>query len=246
MNGCSRFRAPAAQQRATALADRPGRRRCRSANPRDLLPGMSPRPFASDANGDGGCSLLERLADRRALAIASDHRDGRPGPHMHPKVQTPAAASLAFRAKGRSWWSRRPPSYAEHPPSKRVWQRTQNPRRPHTFAKRSPRGLLVIDSSTPEAAAELRLIRVGAAASGDLLQAPRSQRLQLVQRWKTGCGDSFWLVAASPRKHSPSARSASAPPRCPATCSLPSAARRCLRWDQASTIPAELIAARGP
>ena len=127
--------------------------------------------IAADAQmADWGVRLLERLTGHTALVIASNHRPmaGRPL-HCPEGLRTAAAAADAFRSQ----WAQ---LVADGRPFL-CWTTAQKARicnAPQTLAKlhkqrRPDARVLVIDSSTPEAAAELAADPDGVAARFDAI-----------------------------------------------------------------------------
>jgi len=227
----------------TALADRPGRRAAVLRTLADLLPRMR-QTIASDAQmADWGVQLLERLAGRRALAIASEHRPmaGR-ALHCPEGFKTPAAASLAFRAK----WAELVEAGAPFLCGTSAQQAGMS-NAPQTLAalhlqRRPEARLLVIDSSTPEAAAELAADPDGVAGRFEAIYCSPSISSGIsFQRWKPAAV----IVLAGGRlapEHSAQVLARVRSPEVPGYLFAP---ERCpgaaLRVGSGSTNPAELI-----
>jgi hypothetical protein len=204
----------------------------------------SSQTIAADAQLSAwAVALLERLTGRRALVITSEHRPmtGRPL-HCPEGFKSPKAAAEAFRAK----WAE---LVAEGRPFL-CWtsaQRAGSKNAPQTLAElhrqRVPGArLLVIDSTTPEAAAELAADPDGVAERFDAIYASPSISSGIsFQRWRPAAV----LALAGGRIAPEHAAQAVARVRCPEVPGWLFAPERApgaaLRVGSGATDPAELI-----
>ena len=204
----------------------------------------SSQTIAADAQLSAwAVALLERLTGRRALVIASEHRPmaGRPL-HCPEGFTSPKAAAEAFRAK----WAE---LVADGRPFL-CWtsaQKAGSKNAPQTLAElhrqRVPGArLLVIDSTTPEAAAELADDPDGVAERFDAIYAsPTISSGISFQRWRPAA-----VIALAGGRIAPEhAAQALARVRCPEVPGWLFAPERCpgaaLRVGSGATDPAELI-----
>jgi hypothetical protein len=204
----------------------------------------SSQTIAADAQLSAwAVALLERLTGRRALVIASEHRPmaGRPL-HCPEGFTSPKAAAEGFRAK----WAE---LVADGAPFL-CWtsaQRAGSKNAPQTLAElhrqRVPGArLLVIDSSTPEAAAELAADPDGVAERFDAIYASPSISSGIsFQRWRPAA-----VIALAGGRIAPEhAAQALARVRCPEVPGWLFAPERApgaaLRVGSGATDPAELI-----
>jgi hypothetical protein len=209
----------------------------------DQLPRMR-QSVAMDAQmPEWAVRLLERLSGRRAWLIRSEHRpmEGRPL-HCPAGFKTPKAAADAFRAQ----WAQ---LVADGQPFL-CWtsaQRAGSRNAPQTLAalhrQRVPGArLLVIDSSTPEAAAELAADPDGVAERYDAIYCSPSISSGIsFQRWRPAA-----VIAMAGGRIAPEhAAQALARVRCPEVPAWLFAPERApgnaLRVGSGSTDPAELI-----
>lgn len=218
------------------------------------LVARSSQLIAADAQMAGwAVALLERLTGRRALVIASEHRPmaGRPL-HCPEGFKTPAAAAQAFRAQ----WAQ---LVADGAPFL-CWtsaQKAGSKNAPQTLAElhrqRVPVDLIdVIDSTTPELAAEL------AADPDGFAERRTAQALAQGGRWALYCSPSIssgisfqrWqpaaVIALAGGRIAPEhAAQAVARVRCPSVPAWLFAPERApgaaLRVGSGATDPAELI-----
>ncbi|MEY3462342.1 MAG: hypothetical protein RLZZ468_120, partial [Cyanobacteriota bacterium] len=211
--------------------------------------------LAMDAQlADWGVRLLERLSGRRALVIASEHRPmlGRPL-HAPQGLETAAAAAEAFRAQwARLVWSGQ---------SFLCWtsaQQAGSRNAPQTLAiqhKRwRPQDLVdVIDSTTPELAAELAADPDGFAErrSAEARQQGGSWALYVSPAISSGLSFQRWrpdaVIALAGGRIAPEhVAQALARVRCPDVPAWIYAPERCpgaaLRVGSGATDPAQLIA----
>jgi hypothetical protein len=216
----------------------------------------SAQTIAADAQLSAwAVALLERLTGRGAVVIASEHQPmaGRPL-HCPEGLKTPAAAADAFRAQ----WAQ---LVADGRPFL-CWtsaQRAGSKNAPQTLAalhrQRRPADLVdVIDSSTPELAAEL------AADPDGFAERRTAQAAAQGGSWALYCSPSIssgiswarWrpaavLALAGGRIAPEHAAQAAARVRCPEVPAYVFAPERCpgaaLRVGSGATDPAELIAA---
>ena len=189
-------------------------------------------------------ALLERLTGRRALVIASEHRpmEGRPL-HCPEGHSTPQAAADAFRAR----WAELVAAGAPF----LCWtsaQRAGSRNAPQTLAalhrQRCPGArVAVIDSTTPDAAAELAADPDAFAERFDALYvSPSISSGVSFQRWRPAA-----VIALAGGRIAPEhAAQALARVRCPEVPAYLYAPERCpgaaLRVGSGATDPAELIA----
>jgi hypothetical protein len=209
----------------------------------DQLPRMR-QTVALDAQmPEWAVRLLERLTGRRAWLIRSEHRPmlGRPL-HCHEGFKTPQAAADAFRAK----WAE---LVADGRPFL-CWtsaQKAGSKNAPQTLAElhrqRVPGArLLVIDSTTKEAAAELAADPDGMAERFDAIYVSPSISSGIsFQRWRPAS-----VIALAGGRIAPEhAAQALARIRCPEVPAYLFAPERCpgdgLRVGSGATDPAELI-----
>lgn len=143
--------------------------------------------IAMDAQmADWGVALLERLSGRRALVIASEHRPmaGRPL-HARSGFKTPQAAADAFRAQWAElvalgqpflcWCSAQREDVANSPQRLAALHRQRRPEA----------RILVIDSTTPEAATKLAADPDGEAQRWDAIYcSPAISSGISFQRWR--------------------------------------------------------------
>jgi hypothetical protein len=230
----------------TALANRRGSVLRTAA---DQLPRMR-QTIAADAQmPDWAVTLLERLTGRRALLIRSDHRpmQGR-ALHAPEGFKTPQAAADGFRAQ----WAQ---LVADGRPFL-CWssaQRAGMKNAPQTLAalhrQRVPDArLLVIDSTTPEAAAELAADPDGVAERFDAIYCSPSISSGIsFQRWRPAAVIAYAGGRVAPEH----AAQALARVRCPEVPAYLFAPERCpgdgagrggLRVGSGATNPAQLIA----
>ena len=206
----------------------------------------SAQTLAADAQLSGwAVALLERLSGRRALVIASEHQPmaGRPL-HCPEGFKTPAAAADAFRAQWAELVAQGRPFLC--------WtsaQKAGSRNAPQTLAalhrQRVPGArVLVIDSTTPEAAAELAADPDGVAERFDAIYASPSISSGIsFQRW---CPAAVIALAGGriAPEHAAQAVARVRSPEVPAWLFAP---ERCpgaaLRVGSGSTDPAQLIAA---
>ena len=228
----------------TALVDRPGRRAAVLRTLAEQLPRMR-QVIAADAQmADWGVQLLERLTGRSALVIASKHRPmaGR-ALHCPEGFATAAATALAFRAK----WAELVEAGAPFLCGTSA-QQAGMCNAPQTLAnlhrlRRPDARLLVIDSSTPEAAAELAADPDGVAERFDAIYCSPSISSGIsFQRWKPAAV----LVLAGGRIAPEHAAQVAARVRSPEVPAWVFAPERCpgsaLKVGSGSTDPAALIA----
>ena len=225
----------------TALA----KRRCAVLRTLAELIARSDQTLAADAQLSGwAVTLLERLTGRRALVIASKHQPmaGR-ALHCPEGFSTPAAAADAFRARWAELVAAGEPFLC--------WtsaQRAGSKNAPQTLAalhrQRVPGArVLVIDSTTPEAAAELAAAPDGVAARFDAIYASPSISSGIsFERWRPAA-----VIALAGGRIAPEhAAQAAARVRCPDVPVWLYAPERCpgsaLRVGSGSTDPDQLIA----
>jgi hypothetical protein len=210
----------------------------------EQLPRML-QTIALDAQlADWGVRLLERLSGRRALVIASEHRpmQGRPL-HVPTDLKTAEAAAEAFRARWAQLVASGEPFLC--------WcsaQRADVANSPQRLAElhrqRCPEArILVIDSTTPEAAAELAADPDGVAARYDAIYcSPAISSGISFQRWRPAA-----VIAYAGGRIAPEhVAQAVARVRCPAVPAWIYAPERtpgaALRVGSGATDPAQLIA----
>jgi hypothetical protein len=208
------------------------------------LVARSSQAIAADAQlSRWAVALLERLTGRRALVIASEHRpmEGRPL-HCPEGFTTPQAAADAFRAR----WAELVAAGAPF----LCWtsaQRAGSRNAPQTLAalhrQRCPGArVAVIDSTTPEAAAELAADPDAFAERFDAIYAsPSISSGVSFQRWRPAA-----VIALAGGRIAPEhAAQALARVRCPEVPAYLYAPERCpgaaLRVGSGATDPAELI-----
>lgn len=209
----------------------------------DQLPRMR-QTIAADAQmPEWAVVLLERLTGRRALVIRSEHQPmaGRPL-HSPEGLDTPQAASDAFRAQWAqlvaaglpflSWTSAQRAGMKNAPQTLAALHRL---RRPNAR-------ILVIDATTPEAAAELAADPDGVAERYDAIYCSPSISSGIsFERWKPAA-----VIAYAGGRIAPEhAAQALARVRCPEVPAYLFAPERCpgaaLRVGSGATDPAQLI-----
>lgn len=201
--------------------------------------------IAMDAQmADWGVALLERLSGRQALLIASEHRPmaGRPL-HAPEGFTTPNAAADGFRAKWAElveaggpflcWTSAQRADVANSPQRLAALHRQRRP----------DARVLVIDSTTPEAAAELAADPDGVAGRFDAIYCSPSISSGIsFQRWRPAAVIAYAGGRVAPEH----AAQALGRVRCPDVPAWIYAPERCpgaaLRVGSGSTDPAQLIA----
>jgi hypothetical protein len=212
----------------------------------ELLPRLS-QVIGSDAQlADWAVHLLEALTGRRALVIRSEHQPmaGRPL-HAPEGFKTPQAAAEAFRAQwaelvagGRPflcWTSAQRADVANSPQRLAALHRQRRP----------DANVLVIDSTTPELAAELAADPDGVAERFDAVYvSPAISSGISFQRWKPAAVIAYAGGQIAP-EHTAQALARVRCPEVPAWLyapeRCPGAALRC-RPASDSTDPAQLIA----
>jgi hypothetical protein len=210
----------------------------------DQLPRMR-QTIAADAQlPEWAVALLERLTGRRALLIVSEHRPmaGRPL-HAPSGFKTPKAAAEAFRAQwaelvaaGRPflcWCSAQREDVANSPQRLAALHRARVP----------DARVLVIDSTTPEAAALLAADPDGEAQRWDAIYcSPAISSGISFQRWRPAAVIAYAGGRVAPEH----AAQALARVRCPEVPAYLFAPERCpgdgLREGSGATDPAQLIA----
>lgn len=224
----------------TALADR---RAVVLRTAADQLPRMR-QTIAADAQmPEWAVQLLERLSGRRALVIRSEHRPmaGR-ALHCPEGFGTPAAAATAFRAQWAQLVAAGQPFLC--------WtsaQRAGMANAPQTLAalhrqRRPEARVLVIDSTTPDAATELAADPDGVAERWDAIYCSPSISSGIsFKRWRPAA-----VIAYAGGRIAPEhAAQALARVRCPEVPAYLFAPDRCpggaLRVGSGNTNPAELI-----
>lgn len=200
---------------------------------------------AADAQlADWGVALLEALTGRRALVIASEHRPMAGRPLYAPEgFKTPQAAADGFRARWAElvaadapflcWTSAQRADVANSPQRLAELHRQRRP----------GARVLVIDSTTPEAAAELAADPDGVAGRFDAIYcSPAISSGISFQRWRPACVIAYAGGRVAPEH----AAQALARVRCPEVPAYLYAPERCpgaaLRVGSGSTDPAQLIA----
>lgn len=202
--------------------------------------------IAADAQLAGwGVALLEALTGRRALVIASEHRPmaGRPL-HAPEGFKTPKAAAETFRARWAElvaagetflcWTSAQRADVANSPQRLAELHRQRRP----------GARVLVIDSTTPEAAAELAADPDGVAERFDAIYcSPAISSGISFERWRPAAVIAYAGGRVAPEH----AAQALARVRCPEVPAWIYAPERCpgagLRVGSGSSDPAQLIAA---
>ena len=200
---------------------------------------------AADAQlADWGVALLEALTGRRALLLASEHRPmaGRPL-HAPEGFKTPQAAADGFRARWAElvatgapflcWTSAQRADVANSPQRLAELHRQRRP----------GARVLVIDSTTPEAAAELAADPDGVAGRFDAIYcSPAISSGISFQRWRPAAVIAYAGGRVAP-EHAAQALARVRHPEVPAYLYAP---ERCpgaaLRVGSGSTDPAQLIA----